>query len=125
MRDIPKLFPAWFVYETVLPLLREDGWRRVEHRENKKSGFRETIFLDPHDQHRPTAFALGAFSCTGHWFAFFDLSDPNPTWGVIDPATQKTFIITARPNRDLGRPTTYSLPTADTYIYPGEYVTNC
>lgn len=125
MSQVPRLFPAWFVYETVMPLLDRDGWRRVEHRINPKSGHRETHFLDYSDMHRPSEYALGAFTCSGRWFVSIDLGDPNPTWGVIDSIVNKTFIISAAPHRGLGRPVTFSLPTDDLYTYPGEYVVSC
>lgn len=123
--NIERLLPAWFVYETVIALSADDGWRRVEHRASIRKGYRETIILQSEEHHRPTKFTLGAFGCEGHWFVRIDITDPNPTWAVLDPETSKTYIITARPDRNLGRPLTYSLPTADLYTYPGEYVTSC
>lgn len=125
MNQPTRLLPSWFVYETVIPLESGDGWSRVEHRKSPKDGFRETKFVGPGELHQVTSFTLGAFGYTGHWFVKVDIGKSSPTFGVIDPQSRKTFIITERPQKHLGRPITYSLPTDDLYNYPGEYVTSC
>ncbi len=125
MHQSRRLAAAWFVYETVLPLLPQDGWRRVEHRPHLKHGYRETVFVEVSELHRATAFQLGAFGAVGYWHVSIELGQRDPTWGVVEADTGKTFIITPYADRNLGRPITYSLPTDDIYPYPGDYVTSC
>lgn len=120
-----RIAAAWFVYETVIPILPDDGWYLVVHRPNVRTGFRETVIIQPDEDHRASEFGFGSWRVKGRWFVNTTRYSSGLTWAVIDEATGKTFIVTPWADRKLGRAATFSLPTHDMYNYPGEYVTSC